>query len=75
MIHNIPTRAARDRALAELVRVLKPGGRIAIFDLLHTKRYTKVLQQSGLEVRWIGTHFLWGFRCRSLIARKPPATP
>ena len=75
VIHNIPTRAARDRALAELVRVLKPGGRIAIFDLLHTKRYAKVLQQSGLKVRWLGTDFLWGFRCRSLIAQKSPAAP
>ncbi len=38
VIHNIPSRDGRDQALRELVRVLKPGGRIAIFDLLHTSR-------------------------------------
>ena len=31
VLHNIPSRKARDQALAELIRVLKPGGRMAIF--------------------------------------------
>jgi len=42
VIHNIPSRDGRDQALRELVRVVKPGGRIAIFDLLHTSRYKDV---------------------------------
>jgi arsenite methyltransferase len=71
VIHNIPSRDARDRALGELVRVLKPGGRIAIFDLLHTSRYAEVLERAGLQVRDLGYDFLWLLPCRSLLAQKP----
>jgi arsenite methyltransferase len=71
VIHNIPSRDGRDRALRELVRVLKPGGRIAIFDILHTSRYTQVLQGAGLKVRDLGYDFLWLLPCRSLLAQKP----
>jgi SAM-dependent methyltransferase len=59
VIHNIPSRDGRDRALSELVRVLKPGGRIAIFDLLHTARYAEVLQGAGMKVRDLGADLLW----------------
>jgi SAM-dependent methyltransferase len=71
VIHNIPSRDARDRAVGEFLRVLKPGGRIALFDLLHTARYAELMQQAGLTVRVLSTDRLWGFRCRSLLAEKP----
>jgi arsenite methyltransferase len=71
VIHNIPSRDLRDQALRELVRVLKPGGRIAIFDLLHTSRYAEVLHQAGMEVRDLGHDLLWLLPCRSLLAKKP----
>jgi arsenite methyltransferase len=74
VIHNIPSRDARDQALRELVRVLKPGGRIAIFDLLHTSRYTEVLQGAGMKVRDLGYDLLWFLPCRSLLAQKPKPT-
>jgi len=70
VIHNIPSRQGRDEALRELARVLKPGGRMAIFDLLHTPRYAEVLRGEGLEVRYLSRDFLWLLPCRSLIARK-----
>jgi len=70
VIHNIPTRDARDLALRELVRVLKPGGRIAIFDLLHASRYTEVLQGAGLKVQDLGRDLLWLLPCHSLLAQK-----
>ena len=70
VIHNIPSREGRDQAVRELVRVLKPGGRIAIFDLLHTSRYKSVLQDAGLNVQDLGTDFLWFMPCRSLLAKK-----
>jgi len=71
VIHNIPSPAARDRALRELVRVLKPGGHIAIFDLLHASRYTEVLRGAGMEVQALGYDLLWFLPCHSLLARKP----
>ena len=44
--HNIPSRDSLKQALRELVRVLEPGGRIAIFDLLHVSRYRSVAGQA-----------------------------
>jgi SAM-dependent methyltransferase len=76
VIHNIPSPEGRDQAVRELARVLKPGGRMAIFDLLHVSRYAEVLRSSGLDVRDLGYNFLWFLRGRSLLALKPDrATP
>lgn len=71
VLHNIPSRDARDEALREFARVLKPGGRLAIFDLLHTSRYAEVLRSAGLAVRIIGHDRLWLLSGRSLLAQKP----
>jgi SAM-dependent methyltransferase len=71
VIHNIHPREMRDQALRELMRVLKPGGRIALFDLLNTSRYAEVLRRAGLEVRSLGRDRLWLMPCDSLLARKP----
>ena len=73
VIHNIPSRELRDRALREFMRVLKPGGRIAIFDLLHTSRYAEVLRGAGLTVRDIGHDRLWLLSGRTLIAQSKAA--
>ncbi|MEJ0051558.1 MAG: class I SAM-dependent methyltransferase [Methylovirgula sp.] len=73
VIHNIPSQERRDQAVREFVRVLKPGGRVAIFDLLHTARYAEILRQAGLTVESLGTDLLWLWPCRSLLARKPEA--
>jgi arsenite methyltransferase len=70
VIHNIPTRDARDLALREFVRVLKPGGRIAIFDLQYASRYAEVLHGAGLKVQDLGWDPLWFVPCHSLLAQK-----
>jgi arsenite methyltransferase len=51
-IHNVCGPAALDTAIDEAVRVLRPGGRLMIADLWHTRRYRRRLAQRGLlEVR------------------------
>ncbi|MBZ5632202.1 MAG: class I SAM-dependent methyltransferase [Acidobacteriia bacterium] len=70
-LHNIPEPDARARAVREMVRVLKPGGKLAIFDLFRTGEYADVLRASGAkDVELSKTSFLWCVPGRSLTARK-----
>jgi SAM-dependent methyltransferase len=71
VLHNIPSQQARDAALHELVRVLKPGGRMVIFDLLHASRYIEVLWDAGMKVQELSRDVLWLLPCRSLLIEKP----
>lgn len=48
-IHNIPTREERLRALREIVRVLKPGGRAALMDIFCTQEFAEGLQVLGMQ--------------------------
>lgn len=53
-IHNVPTKEGRRRALSEIARVLKPGGRVALMDLAFTVDYARWLAEAGLKAqrRW-----------------------
>ena len=71
-IHNIYDRAQRQIALAEIVRVLKPDGQIAIVDIERTSEYLAFFSAAGLkDVRKLGPKFTFGNLSYLVLARKP----
>ena len=48
-VHNVYDPAERARALAEIVRVLRPGGRLLLQDFRHTADYAKFFRDAGLH--------------------------
>ena len=50
-LHNIYDRSSRQRALAEIGRVLRPGGSALLSDYKLTGEYAASLRELGFEVR------------------------
>lgn len=76
-IHNIPTHAGRRKALDEAVRVLRPGGRVAIADLWETRQHAARLREldwHNVRRRNLGWRMWYGgpwFSTRLVTATKP----
>ena len=57
-LHNIYNKEERTKALSEIVRTLKPGGRVALLDIRHTDEYAKIFEDAGMQkVRRSRLHF------------------
>jgi SAM-dependent methyltransferase len=70
-IHNFTDREARDKAVRELWRVVKPGGRLLILDVFHVGEYASVLREEGAQDVRVSSHgFLWCLPTKSVMAAK-----
>ncbi len=80
-IHNLPDNNARQLAIVEAVRVLRPGGHVVIADLAFTRQYATWLQECGMgsvERRSLGWRAWWGvpfIRTHAVTATKPMSLP
>jgi SAM-dependent methyltransferase len=71
-IHNIYDAAGRKKAIEEVARVTRPGGRVAIFDIRHAREYAEVFRSLGWSDAAVsGPHFLFVIPARVVTARKP----
>jgi SAM-dependent methyltransferase len=73
VLHNIGDAAGRDKAVAEIWRVLRPGGQVLIFDIRHARSYLQRLRSLGaVDTVLKGPILLWGPLGWRFSAMKPP---
>jgi SAM-dependent methyltransferase len=70
-LHNAGESDVREQLIREMFRVLKPSGRLAIYDVLHTGDYAAALRAAGAQnVELSPVSWPWCLPTRTLTARK-----
>lgn len=71
-LHNIYDRATRRRAIAQIARVLKPGGTAILSDYKLTGEYAQQLRELGLSVEKRRGSFVTTFPPLTVVAARKP---
>jgi arsenite methyltransferase len=69
-IHNLGGDEDRKKAVREMWRILRPGGRLLILDVFHVGEYASVLREAGADVTIESHGFLWCLPTKSVRAAK-----
>jgi arsenite methyltransferase len=71
-LHNIRDKAESDHAIREIIRILKPGGQVAIYDMQPVFEYRQIFLESGMEQTQLSGFLRWYLPgARLLTAVKP----
>jgi Methylase involved in ubiquinone/menaquinone biosynthesis len=73
-IHNVYVAAERRKAIAEIARVLKPGGSAVIDDIRHGREYADAFAANGCTTRSIGSTVVSIFLAILTMGSLRPAT-
>jgi ubiquinone/menaquinone biosynthesis C-methylase UbiE len=86
VVHEVNTEAEREQLFREMIRVLKPAGRVALVDFIFTAHCVRVLQEVGVaDARrervgsafafWFSAILNFGFVQTYLVTGSKPSTP
>lgn len=74
-LHNIKEREGRQKAIREIGRVLKPGGKAVISDMARTSEYRRAFQEIGLDARVRGPFVVDTFPPLRIVTVQKPLHP
>lgn len=71
-LHNIYDAPGREKAITEIARILKTGGKAAIIDIRHSREYALVFEKLGMKnVQRLGPDFTFVLPSYAVLAEKP----
>jgi SAM-dependent methyltransferase len=71
-IHNIPEREGRAQAVREILRVLRPGGWMALADIERIDEYVETLDLAGVEnIKRSRPYYVFAIPTHTLLLQKP----